>query len=94
MHPRSAANSANASRSRAGWWDDARVAALVRMWAKRARVKDIAEHLGTTGNAVIGKAHRLGLKPYSREECAKHTSIGMRAAKLSRVPRETSEAAA
>ena len=64
------------------------------MWGKRIRVAEIAAALGTSSNAIIGKAHRLGLKAYSPEESAKHISDGMRASKSIRVPRETAGASA
>jgi len=43
-------------------WNDERVAALQRLWAQGLSASQIAERLGNvTRNAVIGKAHRLGL---------------------------------
>ncbi len=43
------------------WSDDARVAVLREMWAMGKTASEIAKELGTTRNAVIGKAHRLEL---------------------------------
>lgn len=43
-------------------WTDDRIAKLKKMWEKGLSASQIAEELGeVTRNAVIGKAHRLGL---------------------------------
>ncbi|MBI1779129.1 MAG: global cell cycle regulator GcrA-like protein [Proteobacteria bacterium] len=43
-------------------WSEERVAELKRLWATGLSARQIAEQLGgVTRNAVIGKAHRLGL---------------------------------
>lgn len=44
-------------------WDESRMEALTRLWLAGATARMIAEKLGggVTRNAVIGKAHRLGL---------------------------------
>lgn len=44
-------------------WTDDRIATLTKMWATGSTASQIAENLGgVSRNAVIGKAHRLGLK--------------------------------
>lgn len=44
-------------------WTEERTATLTRMWESGATASQIAEELGDVSrNAVIGKAHRLGLK--------------------------------
>lgn len=44
-------------------WTDERIATLKKMWEGGATASQIAEELGgVSRNAVIGKAHRLGLK--------------------------------
>ncbi len=44
-------------------WTDERIATLTKMWESGATASQIAEELGgVSRNAVIGKAHRLGLK--------------------------------
>ncbi|MEM6539319.1 MAG: GcrA family cell cycle regulator, partial [Pseudomonadota bacterium] len=44
-------------------WTDERIATLKKMWEGGATASQIAEQLGgVSRNAVIGKAHRLGLK--------------------------------
>lgn len=44
-------------------WTDERIATLTKMWESGATASQIAEKLGgVSRNAVIGKAHRLGLK--------------------------------
>jgi GcrA cell cycle regulator len=44
-------------------WTDERIAALTKMWESGATASQIADELGgVSRNAVIGKAHRLGLK--------------------------------
>lgn len=44
-------------------WTEKRVAKLKKLWAKGQSASQIAEELGegATRNAIIGKAHRLGL---------------------------------
>ncbi|GAA0734415.1 GcrA family cell cycle regulator [Sphingomonas japonica] len=45
-------------------WTEERIATLTRMWESGSTASQIAEDLGgISRNAVIGKAHRLGLKP-------------------------------
>ncbi len=44
-------------------WTDERIEKLTKMWEGGATASQIAEELGgVSRNAVIGKAHRLGLK--------------------------------
>ncbi|MBX9840901.1 MAG: hypothetical protein K2Z80_03730 [Xanthobacteraceae bacterium] len=43
------------------FWADERVATLKRLWAANWTAREIAELLGCTRNAVLGKACRLGL---------------------------------
>ena len=44
-------------------WTDERIERLRTMWAKGATASQIADELGgVSRNAVIGKAHRLGLE--------------------------------
>ena len=44
-------------------WTDERIATLTKMWESGATASQIADELGAVSrNAVIGKAHRLGLK--------------------------------
>ena len=44
-------------------WTDERIATLRKMWEGGATASEIATELGgVSRNAVIGKAHRLGLK--------------------------------
>ena len=44
-------------------WTDERIEKLTKMWESGATASQIAEELGgVSRNAVIGKAHRLGLK--------------------------------
>jgi GcrA cell cycle regulator len=44
-------------------WTDERIAMLTKMWESGATASQIADELGgVSRNAVIGKAHRLGLK--------------------------------
>jgi GcrA cell cycle regulator len=60
-------------------WTDERIERLKNMWAKGATASQIADELGgVSRNAVIGKAHRLGLeqrpspvKPGEEKEVAK-----------------------
>ena len=44
-------------------WTDERIEKLTKMWEGGSTASQIAEELGgVSRNAVIGKAHRLGLK--------------------------------
>lgn len=44
-------------------WTEDRIATLKRLWADGKTATEIAAELGgTSRNAVIGKAHRLGLE--------------------------------
>lgn len=56
-------------------WDDQRVDLLCKLYADGLSASHIAEQLGITRNAIIGKAHRLGLTrdlhPSSRNSRAK-----------------------
>ena len=54
-------------------WTEARVDKLKRLWEDGLSASQIADHLGNvTRNAVIGKAHRLGLS--SRPSPIKRTN--------------------
>ena len=43
-------------------WDEHQIDALTEYWGKAYTASQIATRIGKTRNAVIGKAHRLGLK--------------------------------
>lgn len=42
-------------------WTDEQIDELVRLWNEGLPTSEIGRLLGTTKNAVVGKAHRLGL---------------------------------
>jgi DNA-binding CsgD family transcriptional regulator len=44
-------------------WTDAAIAMLRELWAEGMPTKAIGLAIGVSNNAVIGKAHRLGLEP-------------------------------
>jgi GcrA cell cycle regulator len=44
-------------------WNDLKEATLARLWGEDLPKREIAERMGISGNAVIGKAHRMGLPP-------------------------------
>ena len=44
-------------------WPEARCAALAKLWNAGYTSAEIAQRIGVTRNAVIGKAHRLNLPP-------------------------------
>lgn len=55
-----------------GFWNDDRTAELRRLWrADKLSSKEIGAQLGCTGNAVIGKAWRLGLSENNRERAGR-----------------------
>lgn len=43
------------------WWTLERIEQLRRLWADGLSSKRIADQMRTTKNAIVGKAHRLGL---------------------------------
>ena len=43
-------------------WTDERVALLRELWDSGMGTAEIGERLGMTKNAIIGKAHRIGLR--------------------------------
>jgi len=66
-------------------WTDDRVATLKKMWKEGHSAADIAKTLGkgVTRNAVIGKAHRMGLS--GRPSPIKGTPVTTKPAKTSKV---------
>ncbi|MBL6946249.1 MAG: global cell cycle regulator GcrA-like protein [Rhodospirillales bacterium] len=42
-------------------WTEKQVAELIRLWNEGLPTSEIGRQLGTTKNAVVGKAHRMGL---------------------------------
>jgi GcrA cell cycle regulator len=77
-------------------WTDERIDNLKQMWERGMTASQIAEELGgVSRNAVIGKAHRLGLQ--SRPSPVKSADAGAKAAAASRkaaAPAEPSTTAA
>jgi hypothetical protein len=63
-------------------WDEPRMELLTRLWVAGETARTIAEKLGrgVTRNAVIGKAHRLGLtgKQGSKSAALKRTRASPR----------------
>ena len=47
-------------------WTDTRVEELKQLWDAGVGTAEIGVKLGMTKNAIIGKAHRIGLKPRRR----------------------------
>lgn len=43
-------------------WNDERIELLKSLWAEGLTTGEIGKRLGVSKNAVVGKAHRLGLK--------------------------------
>ncbi|MEW4449846.1 GcrA family cell cycle regulator [Qipengyuania sp. JC766] len=63
-------------------WTDERIATLKKMWESGATASQIADELGDVSrNAVIGKAHRLGLKARPSPVKAKEKAKKVKAAK-------------
>lgn len=44
-------------------WTDEKIEDLKKLWAKGLSTAEIGRALGVSKNAVVGKSHRLGLKP-------------------------------
>jgi GcrA cell cycle regulator len=74
-------------------WTDERIATLTKMWESGATASQIADELGgVSRNAVIGKAHRLGLK--ARPSPVKAAEQAKKATKKAAARPEPREAAA
>ncbi len=43
-------------------WNDEKIAKLKKLWSEGLTTGEIGKRLGVSKNAVVGKAHRLGLK--------------------------------
>jgi GcrA cell cycle regulator len=73
-------------------WDEGRVAALTKMIAENYPARVIAERLGTSRNAVLGKTHRMGIsapiKPKSSNVSKPRKPRAKREQKQPRVFRE------
>ena len=72
-------------------WTEERIATLTKMWESGATASQIADELGgVSRNAVIGKAHRLGLKsrpsPVKANEAPKAAPKAKKAAKPAAKP--------
>ena len=81
-------------------WTDERIERLKKMWAEGATASQIADELGgVSRNAVIGKAHRLGLEPRpspvkpGEEKEAKKAAAAPAAAAQARAQGRSAEAA-
>ena len=46
----------------AGGWNDEKIGRLKKLWSEGLTTGEIGKRLGVSKNAVVGKAHRLGLK--------------------------------
>lgn len=53
-----------AARSAASAWTDTRLLILEELWAAGHSTPEIGRRMGISKNAVVGKAHRLGLPPH------------------------------
>ncbi len=52
-----------AARSAASGWTDARQALLAQLWDEGHSAAEIGRRMATTKNAIVGRAHRIGLPP-------------------------------
>src|SRR5690242_8900412 len=83
-------------------WTDERIERLKKMWAQGATASQIADELGgVSRNAVIGKAHRLGLeqrpspvKPGEEKEAKKAAPAPAAAAPKAAAPKPEAPKAA
>ncbi|MBL8643786.1 MAG: global cell cycle regulator GcrA-like protein [Rhodospirillaceae bacterium] len=59
-------------------WNDEKIGKLKKLWSEGLTTGEIGKRLGVSKNAVVGKAHRLGLKgrpsPIKRPEAAAATA--------------------
>ena len=64
-------------------WNDEKISRLKKLWTEGLTTGEIGKRLGVSKNAVVGKAHRLGLKgrpsPIKRQmgtsEAKKHAEV-------------------
>ncbi|MCJ2182468.1 GcrA family cell cycle regulator, partial [Novosphingobium sp. 1949] len=71
-------------------WTDERIEKLTKMWEGGATASQIADELGgVSRNAVIGKAHRLGLKARPSPVKANEKPVRPAPAKKAKAPAET-----
>ncbi|RJY08109.1 GcrA family cell cycle regulator [Aurantiacibacter aquimixticola] len=76
-------------------WTDERIATLKKMWEGGSTASQIAEELGgVSRNAVIGKAHRLGLKARPSPVKAKEKTKTPAKKKVAAPPRPVAKKAA
>ncbi|MGB1361602.1 MAG: GcrA family cell cycle regulator [Alphaproteobacteria bacterium] len=64
-------------------WTDENFQKLKKLWAKGMSAREIAEKIGTTRNAIIGKANRSGLSSPTTKVKAKATK-SVKAAKATK----------
>lgn len=71
-------------------WDDDAIARLRALWDEGHSTREIGRRMGTTGSAVVGKAHRLGLRsrpsPIIRSEGAQRRPYPARRAPARTLP--------
>lgn len=77
-------------------WTDDRIAKLEKLWLEGKSAAEIAEELGgVTRNAVIGKAHRMGLSgrpsPIKKKKAAESKSKKATAKKKEAAPKKKAE---
>jgi len=75
-------------------WNEERIATLTKMWEAGATASQIADELGgVSRNAVIGKAHRLGLKARPSPVKANDKKVGLDEGEVEDVERPLAAAA-
>jgi len=61
-------------------WNDEKIGKLRKLWSEGLTTGEIGKRLGVSKNAVVGKAHRLGLKgrpsPIKRPNAAAIAAAG------------------
>lgn len=65
-------------------WDDARIVVLEKLWREGISASQIGARLGVSRNAVIGKAHRLGLKDETGKRNSNQSAAGLKTSQLRR----------
>ena len=50
-----------------GGWNDEKIGRLKKLWSEGLTTGEIGKRLGVSKNAVVGKAHRLGLQTRKQE---------------------------
>lgn len=67
-------------------WTPERIHSLTEMWAQKLSAREIGRRLGTTANAVTGKAHRVGLPKRGNPIVVARAALAEKRSKMTDAP--------